>query len=157
ETNGIGTSNNKTNLVEMEKPGDLRSKSMRERFCVNWLVCAALMLVILPTLFGQTASTGALTGTVTDPQGAVVPNSTVTATNTGTGQTRSATTSSSGAYSISLLPPGQYTVKFEAGGFQKVEVPNITITVTETAVLDRAMSVGAQSQEVTVQGETEAI
>ena len=71
------------------------------------LICCftALMLVVAPFVLGQTASTGALTGTVTDPSGAVVPNAVVTATNLATGQARTAMSGSNGAYRFALLPP----------------------------------------------------
>lgn len=114
-------------------------------------------LVVAPSLMAQTASTGALRGTVTDASGAAVPNATVTATSADMGQSRTATTGEDGVYTITLLPPGNYRVKFEAMGFQTTEVPSATVTVTETAVLDRKLAVGSQSQEVTVQGEVEAI
>jgi hypothetical protein len=105
----------------------------------------------------QTAATGALAGTVTDPTGAVVPNVTVTVTSADTGQARTVTTDAAGTYKVGLLPPGSYRVKFEASGFKTVEVPSITVNVTETNVLDRRLEVGSQSQEVTVQGEVETV
>jgi hypothetical protein len=76
------------------------------------------------SLMAQTAATGALTGTVTDPTGAVVGNVAVTATNTDTGQARTATTGTDGTYKIGLLPPGSYRVQFEATGFNTVLVPS---------------------------------
>jgi len=129
---------------------DRNSRSM-------WLVVAFLFFVLSPSLMAQTSATGALTGTVKDPSGAVVPNVTVTITNTGTNQSRGTTTGSDGAYRFGLLSPGAYNVKFEAAGFSVVEVPSITINVTETPVLDQTLQVGAQSQEVHVQGETETV
>jgi hypothetical protein len=105
----------------------------------------------------QTAATGALAGTVTDSTGAVVPNVTVTVASTSTGQTRAVTTDAAGTYKVALLPPGTYRVNFEAMGFKTLEVPSITINVTETNVLDRQLEVGAQSQQVTVQGEVETV
>jgi len=125
-----------------------RDKSLR----YTWLVVASLLLLLVPSLMAQTAGTGALTGTVTDPTGAVVPNVTVTVTNADTGQARTATTDAAGTYKLGLLPPGGYRVKFEATGFKTIEVPSITINVTETNVLDRRVEVGSQAQEVTVQG-----
>src|SRR5437763_12736786 len=86
-------------------------------FVFFFLTCA-------PSLIAQTASTGALTGTITDPSGAVVPNATVTATNLDTGQARTAKTGSDGIYKIGLLSPGNYRVKLEASGFTAVEVPS---------------------------------
>jgi hypothetical protein len=108
-------------------------------------------------LSAQTAATGALTGTVSDPSGALVPNVTVTATNTDTSQMRTATTAVDGVYKFGLLAPGTYRVKFEASGFKAAEFPSVAVTVTETQVLDSRLEVGTQSQEITVQGEAEAV
>ena len=101
----------------------------------------------------QTASTGALTGTVTDSSGAVIPNVTVTAVSSASGATRTATTGSDGSFNMGLLPLGLYTVKFEAVGFNTAEVGPIEVKVTETATLNRVLQVGTQTQQVVVQGE----
>ena len=105
----------------------------------------------------QTAGTGALEGTVTDSTGAVIANVTVRATSADTGQVRTAKTGPDGTYKFNLLPPGNYSVKFEAAGFSAVEVPSATINVTETNVLNRALAVGTQTQQVTVEGEVETV
>ena len=120
-------------------------------------ILTGLLVAWSPSLLAQTAGTGALTGTVTDSSGAVVPNATVTATSVDTGQARTATTGTDGSYKISLLPPGNYRVTFQAAGFKAVEIPSATVTVTETAVLDRTLEVGAQEQTVTVASEVETI
>ena len=98
----------------------------------------------------QTAETGALTGTVSDPSGAVIAGATVTITNANTGQTRTATTDASGSYTFSLLPPGNYSVKFSASGFKTSQVASVTVNVTETPVLNRSLAVGSQSEQITV-------
>jgi hypothetical protein len=121
------------------------------------LILVGLLAAFSPSLMAQTAGTGALTGTVTDSSGAVVPGATVTATSADTGQARTATTGADGVYTIGILPPGNYRVKFEAAGFKGVEIPSATVTVTETAVLDRTLEVGAQEQTVTVASEVETI
>jgi carboxypeptidase family protein len=134
-----------------------RNSSCAWRSGVVLFILAGLLLACNPSLLAQTAGTGALTGTVTDSSGAVVPNAIVTATSLDTGQARMATTGSDGTYSIGLLTPGKYRVKFEAAGFKAVEIPSATVTVTETAVLDRALEVGAQEQTITVASEVETI
>jgi carboxypeptidase family protein len=122
-----------------------------------WLVVASLFVLLAPSLLGQTASTGALSGTVTDQTGAVVPNAKVTASNRDTGQARTVTTRGDGSYQIPQLPPGSYRVKFEAGGFQTVELPSVTITVTETGTLNQSLTVGSEAQQVTVEAEVEEV
>jgi Carboxypeptidase regulatory-like domain len=89
--------------------------------------------------------------------GAVIPNATVTLTSVDTGQARTGMTGADGVYHFNLLAPGNYRVRIEASGFKPVEVPSVTVAVTETAVLDRNLDVGAQSQTVTVEGEVENI
>src|SRR5579862_2473606 len=110
----------------------------------------ALWISVSPAL-AQSASTGALSGTVTDPSGGVIAGATVTATNVATGQARTATTDSSGAYKISLLPPGSYSLKFSANGFKSVEVPSVLVNVTETHIADHGLEVGSASTSVTIE------
>src|SRR5215831_6952844 len=114
-------------------------------------------LTYAPLLPAQSAGTGALTGTVTDPTGSVVPGATVTATNTETSQMRTSTTGTDGSYKFSLLPPGTYRMKFTATGFRTAEVPSVTVNVTETPVLDQRLEVGAQSDQVTVESQTDTL
>jgi len=118
---------------------------------------AFLLMALAPCLMAQTAATGALTGTLTDPTGAVVPNVTVTATSADTGQARTTTTAADGTYKFTLLPPGNYQLKFEAAGFSTAEVPSATVNVTETEVLNRTLQVGSQTQEVSVQADVETV
>lgn len=117
----------------------------------------AIFLLMIGYCVAQSAGTGALTGTVTDPTGAVVPNVTVTVTNVDSGQARTVMTGADGSYRVPLLQPGNYEVKFDANGFKPVEIPSVTVIVSETAVLDRALEVGAQNQEVEVQANVEAV
>jgi hypothetical protein len=114
-------------------------------------------MILAPSAFSQTAATGALTGTLRDSSGAVVPNATVTATSTGTGQARTTKTDADGTYKFGLLSPGDYKLKFEASGFSTVEATSVTIIVTETSVLDQTVQVGAQTQQVEVRAEAEEV
>ena len=120
-------------------------------------VSVALWITLVPSLMAQTAGTGALTGRVTDSSGAVVPGVMVAATSLDTGQSRTVTTSEDGSYTLNLLPPGNYRVRFEIAGFKAVEVPSVKVNVTETAVLDRSLEVGAQTEAVRVEAEIETI
>jgi len=110
------------------------------------------MLLCDISLMAQTSGTGALTGTVTDASGAVIPDVTVTATNIATGQTRTLTTGPTGLYKFSLLPPGNYRVKFSGKGFKVAEFTSVTVNVTEAATLDSKLEVGVQTQSVIVTG-----
>jgi hypothetical protein len=117
------------------------------------LTATSLLLLARPALFGQSAGTAALTGTVTDPSAAVVPNVTVTITNADTGQVRTVITGADGTYRFSLVPPGSYRVKFTAAGFKVAEIPPINLNVTETAALNQVLEVGQQAESVIVQAE----
>ncbi|MDE3109754.1 MAG: TonB-dependent receptor, partial [Acidobacteriota bacterium] len=130
-------------------------KTLRASFSL--LAIAALLAFSASLVRGQSATTGALTGTLTDPSGAVITGATVTLTNLGTGQARTITTGGNGSYTFSLIPPGNYSVTFSASGFQTLQVPSVTVNVTETNVLNRSLQVGAQTQQVTVESTTEAI
>jgi hypothetical protein len=131
--------------------------SPKLRFVCSLFACAVLLFSCAAVLHAQTSNTGALAGTVTDPSGAVIAGATVTVTNLATGQTRTATTTSTGSYQISLLPPGNYSVRFDAKGFKSLDVPSVTINVTETPTLDRKLEVGSSSEKVTVEATTETI
>ena len=98
--------------------------------CTRLLVGAALCLLlgtVAPHLMAQSAGTSALTGTITDPSGAAIPNVTVTITSNDTGQSRTTTTGSDGGYKFSLLPPGNYKISFAAAGFKTSEVASVAV------------------------------
>ena len=116
-----------------------------------------LLVLSVPSLIAQSSGTSGLTGIVKDPSGASVPNVTVTLTSSATAQARTATTGADGSYRFTLLPPGNYKVKFAATGFKTAEVESITLNVTETPALDRTLEVGAQIEEVTVTSNAEVL
>lgn len=121
------------------------------------LLAIVLLTVCASSLLAQSAGTGALTGTVTDPGGGVIPRASVTLTNTETNQVRETATGADGAYKFSLLPPGTYRVRIGAQGFRTAEIPAVTVNVTETPVLDQSLEVGAQAEQITVTAETETL
>jgi len=127
----------------------------------KWVCLSALSISLLtffvPSLLAQSGSTSALTGTVTDPTGAVIPGVSVTATATATNQARTVLTAEDGVYRIPLLEPGAYRVRFSLAGFKTSEVTAINLTVTETSVLNRTLEVGAQTDAITVEAVAETI
>src|SRR6516162_643242 len=121
---------------------------------MKFLQVSLLALALFaPPIIAQSAGTAALTGTITDPSGAVVPNVTDTVTNTETNLARATATGADGNYRFTLMPPGTYRVRFSATGFRTAEVPSVTVNVTETPVLNRVLDVGTQSEQVLVQAE----
>ena len=113
------------------------------RSSVPGLLVVCLFGMLAPSLIAQTAGTGALTGRVTDASGGVVANATVTVTSVETGHTQCATTGPDGTYKLDMAS-GNYRVKFEAAGFKTVEIPSVTVSGTETAVLDEKLEAGGQ-------------
>jgi Carboxypeptidase regulatory-like domain/TonB-dependent Receptor Plug Domain len=126
-------------------------------FACAFLVCLAVLFLSASPALPQSATTGGLTGTVSDPSGGVIGGATVTATSLATGQERSVTTDASGTYKFSLLAAGNYSLKFSASGFKTAEVPSVTVNITETPVLNQKLEVGAQSEQVTVESTAETI
>jgi len=110
------------------------------------LVVAAVMA---PSLMAQSLVSGDLTGTVTDPSGAVLSGAAVALKSDATGQTRSTTTGSNGNYRFSLLAPGTYTVTVNMQGFSKAET-KANVNVGQATIADVKMTVGAGSQTVEV-------
>jgi hypothetical protein len=93
--------------------------------------------------------TGAIRGTVTDPQGAVVHNGAVTVTNKETGEVRKANTGEDGIYSVVNLLPGQYEVKVEVQGFA-TSVQTLTVQVGNTTPGDFQLRVGKADEIVDI-------
>ena len=96
------------------------------------------------------AQTAKVTGTVLDSSGAAVVGVTVTATNSATSSERSTTSTDTGAYTISSLPPGIYNFSFTKTGFKVARFAQITLTVDQTMTLDAKLEVGAVSATVEV-------
>lgn len=120
--------------------------------CCLGLVLGLFLLGYPFSVLGQVGS-GVISGTVKDPSGAVIPQATVTITQTDTGLQRSLTTDAQGYYRAVSLPPGSYNVKAERQGFRVVERTGITLVVGSSVVVDLNMEVGAVTQSVTVAGE----
>jgi hypothetical protein len=113
------------------------------------------LLVVVVALFMSSVAikaqtTGSLTGTITDPKGAVVPGATVTARNNETNDQRTATTNDSGVFSLSQLSPGGYTVTVENAGFKKLVSPDVKVSVSSETTLSLSLEIGAVGETVTV-------
>jgi len=96
---------------------------------------------------------GTITGTVSDPAGAVVANAAVQARNTATGTVYQAATTETGNYTLAELPFGQYEVSVTVPGFKKYVRQNLTVQVAQTLRVDVTLEVGAASESVTVAAE----
>ncbi len=110
----------------------------------------AMLFVVKPVLAQGERAT--VLGTVTDGSGAVVPAATVTVTNAGTHERRTATTDNRGDFEVNALNIGRYEVSIEHTGFRKEIVKNIVLVVNQRARVDFKLTVGAITQEVVVEG-----
>ena len=116
----------------------------------GWLAGVLACVLLGSIALAQTASTGALTGVVTDNSGAVVPAAKVTVTNATTGEARTVTTQANGSYTFPLLLPGSYRVEFSITGFKQAVKSGLAINVTETTRLDVQLEVGGVQEQVTI-------
>src|SRR5260370_42022082 len=96
------------------------------------------------------AFTAAISGTVTDTSGGLVSGAKVTLTSAERGIARTFTTSNSGSYNFSLLPPADYVLKVEQSGFQTYEQRGVSLAAGASAHQDITLPLGAVSQEVVV-------
>jgi hypothetical protein len=122
------------------------AKRIFARCC--WVV-AVLMLASFASIHAQ-QTTGSIAGTVKDQTGAVVNTASVKATNVDTGYSRVAPTNGYGEYRIDYLPVGKYSVEVSAAGFERFVQQNLSLNVDQTLTLEVVMTVGVQSQTVTV-------
>ncbi len=111
-------------------------------------------LAALPCVAAAQALYGALTGTVTDKTGAVVPNVAITVTSQDTGAVRTTTTGAQGDYLVPSLLPGTYTVSLTSPGFAGFTQKNIAVEVNRQARIDVTLQPGGTTQTVTVTSAT---
>lgn len=93
---------------------------------------------------------GSISGTVTDSDGAAVPNSTVTATLVETGRQINATSNAQGNYVLNSLQPSHYTIRVTATGFQTYQQNDVLLEANQTLTVDAHLAVGQATQTVEV-------
>ena len=96
---------------------------------------------------------GTITGTVSDPAGAVIPNAPIEAKSTTNGSVYRVSSSATGNYTISELPVGTYEISVAAGGFKKAVRTGVEVAAFTTFRVDFALQVGAASESVTITAE----
>ncbi|HOK47021.1 MAG TPA: carboxypeptidase-like regulatory domain-containing protein, partial [Bryobacteraceae bacterium] len=97
---------------------------------------------------------GSITGTVTDPSGAVVPNANVEVINKAMGTRITLKTNEAGVYNALYLIPGRYQVVVEIPGFKKAIHDDIEVRIDDRIAVNVQLEVGVAEQTVTVTGET---
>jgi len=103
------------------------------------LKLAGLCLICAVAAFAQ-GDRGTITGTVSDPTGAVVPNANIQITNSDTSAVYKVATTNTGNYTLANLPVGNYVLIVEAQGFKKFERPGLVVQVAETERVFRNLS-----------------
>jgi hypothetical protein len=119
------------------------------------LMSAMVVFLCFSAGFAQSQSSAAdLSGTVVDPNGAVVPGATVTVKDSATGLTRTVTADESGAYRFIGLPPSDYEITVEAASFKKSVISPVRLTVGQNAELEVKLEPGTPDVVVTVPGDS---
>src|SRR5256714_6986098 len=113
---------------------------------------AFLLLLISTSLVAQSFR-GTILGTVTDPQGAVIPGAKVTVHNVNTALERTTQTSADGSYSVPELPIGTYNITATQSGFQTAVISNVAVDVAAEKRVDFVFRTGQVSDKVEVSGE----
>ncbi|MCB1024871.1 MAG: TonB-dependent receptor, partial [Acidobacteria bacterium] len=112
---------------------------------------AVIMFLSVSAAFAQSQATNAdLIGTVSDPNGAVIPGATVTITNPSTGFSRTFVTNDSGGFQAIGIPPGTYEVTASADTFKTVKIANVKLTVGQRAELNVPLEIGGADAVVNV-------
>ncbi len=126
---------------------------MRLNPSTRLLALIAVLALLLPGLLrAQSTTNGAVSGTVTDPTGAVLPNITVTLKSTEKGFTQEAKTNAQGFYQFPLVPPGTYSITIAAPSFKTLTMTT-TVSVEQNAVANAKLDIGAAGTTVEVSGE----
>jgi Carboxypeptidase regulatory-like domain/TonB dependent receptor-like, beta-barrel len=116
------------------------------------------LLALWGQALAQGGATGAISGTVQDPTGAVVPGAEVRIVNQDTGVlAREVKTDATGSFTATLLPVGNYTLTIQSTGFASGSVPNIVVRVTETTRVIAKLVPQAVQQKVEVQAEVQTV
>jgi carboxypeptidase family protein/TonB-dependent receptor-like protein len=130
--------------------GPIVGSRRRVPFQVSFLFVAILSS---PALAAAQATSGAISGVITDAQGAVLPGVALTLRNTDTGFLRTTATDADGRYRLAGLPPGRYELRTELSGFTSVEVTDITLTIALEVQRNITLQLGGVQESLTVTGE----
>jgi len=114
---------------------------------------AGMFAVLLLVSGFALAQTGSISGTVTDPSGAVVQGAAITARNSATNEKRTTTSGDAGGYSLPNLPVGPYEVTVEKEGFKTFHQASTQLSVAQTLTVNASLSAGSRTEELVVHGD----
>lgn len=133
-----------------------KQPSRSRQFCARAISLLGVMAILAFPVQAQ-LSTASVTGVVRDSSGSTLPHARLTLTNLDTAVAHVAESNDSGNYLFLSIQPGSYSLTAEVAGFQKSEVPKITLAVSQTATLDLALQVGTLQQTLTVEAAGELL
>ncbi len=120
---------------------------------IRFAVASLLLIISGAAAFAQQI-TGSVTGSVVDPSGAVVVGAKITLTNTGTSETQTTPSDTSGDFRFLLLPPGTYTIEGSLAGFKTFRREGIIVEADRSLAVPIALTVGQATETVEVVGGT---
>ena len=141
--------------VAVAKDGTMGNLALQGSRKISAFALFAVMLLIPYNLFGQ--FTGRITGIITDPQGANIPATSVTLTQTGTNLSWNTNTSDLGAYEFLNLGPGAYEIGVSKAGFRGYRQTGITLEVGHAITINVSLQLGEVTQSVTVKSEASLV
>jgi hypothetical protein len=119
---------------------------------VRILALVCFVGALATAAFAQT-STGSISGTVTDPAGAVVPSARITLTNLDTNEVRVQLSTETGSYTFAALPPARYRMEVENPGFKRFVQEPIEVRVQQFVTIEARLEVGQSAQTVEISGQ----
>jgi Carboxypeptidase regulatory-like domain/TonB-dependent Receptor Plug Domain/TonB dependent receptor len=127
---------------------------------LHYLLRSALQLGLLVLftasfLEAQAPGTGAIAGSISDPSGAVVAHARVSVISEETNSSRTVNATAEGVFRVPLLLPGNYSIVVEQAGFKQKIMHSVHVVVSETAVVDVKLEVGADTVKIEVSGASE--
>src|ERR1700683_2185768 len=116
---------------------------------------AAILLALSGVIVSAQVSKGSISGTVLDPSGAALPGAEIKATALDTNQSVTTTSGSTGAFKVSLLPVGTYTMEVSKSGFHKASMSSVSVTPgVDTGLGGIKLEIGSTSETVEVSAST---
>ena len=132
---------------------------MNKRLTLRWPVFGTVALVFLTFVSAALAQEfrGTITGKISDPNGAIIPDATIVIKNVDTNIAMTLRTNEDGVYVAPLLIPGKYSIAVAGTGFKKSLREQVILNVGDRLTLDFKLEVGTESQQVTIVADTELI